>query len=195
MRVLGLNLLRDESGATIVEFALIAPVLAVTLMGLFDFSYNFYAESMIEGSIQKAARDSTIERYAQNPAVLDSRVRSAVQKVVPSSTVTMKRTAYSNYRDVGKPEKWTDGNSDGTCNNNEVFVDANGNGTWDRSGGLSASTGARDAVLYEVNATYNRKFPLAPMLGFEPTVTVTARTVLRNQPFNQQEAPATGNCA
>ena len=67
------EIFRDETGATIVEFALISPVLVLTLMGLFDLSYNFYAETMIEGAIQKAARDSTLEAYAGNGTALDTR--------------------------------------------------------------------------------------------------------------------------
>lgn len=189
------RLKQDETGATIVEFALIAPVLVVTLMGLFDFSYNFYAETMIEGAVQKAARDSTIEHYANNPSALDDRVEHAVQSVVFDADVEFVRTGYTNYADVGRPEDWTDTNGDGICADNEPFEDANGNGQWDPDRALEDTNGARSAVLYEVNATYDRAFPMAELLGFEDTVTVTARTVLRNQPFNATEDIATvGNC-
>jgi Flp pilus assembly pilin Flp len=186
---------KDESGATVVEFAMIAPVLLVTLMGLFDFSYNIYAESMIEGAVQKAARDSTIEQFANNPAALDAHVREAVQSIVPSADVTFDRSAYSNYLDVGLAEDFTDTNEDGACNAGEPFVDYNGNGFWDDDRALEENGGARDAVLYEVTATYDRAFPLAGLLGFEATTSVAARTVLRNQPFSAQSEPtATGNC-
>ncbi|QZH74704.1 MAG: pilus assembly protein [Erythrobacter sp.] len=181
---------------TVVEFALLAPVLLVTMMGLFDFSYNIYAESMIEGAVQKAARDSTIEQFANNPAALDTKVREAVQKVVPSSNVTFTRSAYRNYSDMGRAEEFTDTNGDGVCNNNETFVDLNSNGFWDSTRARDAANSARDAVLYEVNASYDRAFPLAGLLGFDDTVNVSARTVLRNQPFNMtEETFTTGNCA
>lgn len=187
---------RDEAGVTVVEFALLAPVLLVTMMGLFDFSYNIYAESMIEGAVQKAARDSTIEQFANNPAALDTKVREAVQKVVPSSNVTFTRSAYRNYSDMGRAEEFTDTNGDGVCNNNETFVDLNSNGFWDSTRARDAANSARDAVLYEVNASYDRAFPLAGLLGFDDTVNVSARTVLRNQPFNMtEETFTTGNCA
>ena len=115
--------------------------------------------------------------------------------MVPSATVTFDRSAYSRYSDVGRAEEFTDTNGDGTCNENEPFVDANGNGSWDQSRELSDSNGARDAVLYEVNASYDRPFPMAELIGFEDTVTVTARTVLRNQPFNSTaDVQAVGNC-
>lgn len=190
------SLCKDEAGVSAVEFALLAPVLLVTMMGLFDFSYNIYAESMIEGAVQKAARDSTIEQFANNPAALDTKVREAVQQVVPSADVTFTRTGYRNYADIGRGEEFTDANSDGVCSNNEPFVDLNGNGLWDSSRARADSDVARDAVLYEVAATYGRAFPMAELLGFGNSVTVRARTVLRNQPFNYQDlSTATGNCA
>ncbi|WP_271077778.1 TadE/TadG family type IV pilus assembly protein [Aurantiacibacter sp. MUD61] len=186
----------DESGATIVEFAMIAPAFVLTIMALFEFSYNYYAETMIEGAVQKAARDSTIEAYANNPAALDTKVRGAVQNIVPSAIVTFTREGYRSYSDMNRPEAWTDTNGDGICADNEPFEDLNGNGVWDQIRTLKNTNGARDAVMYQVDATYDRAFPMPELLGWEQTVTVTARTVLRNQPFNTTEHEVgVGNCA
>ncbi|MGB3165856.1 MAG: TadE/TadG family type IV pilus assembly protein [Alteraurantiacibacter sp.] len=186
---------RDERGVSVVEFALIAPVFLMTLMGLFDFSYNYYTKALLEGALQKAARDSGIEAFATNPAALDTKVKKTVQNLVPSSTVTVTRAAYSSYSDVGKAEEYTDTNDNDICDNNEPFEDANGNGRWDRDRSLGDSSGARDAVVLSVDMTYDRMFPLTGFLGFESQVTLNAQTVLRNQPFNVQADVATvGNC-
>jgi Flp pilus assembly protein TadG len=190
MRAFVLSLARDESGVTVAEFALIAPVLIMTLMGLFDMSYNFYADTMIEGAVQNAARDSTIESFASNPSALDNTVEEAIRGVVPRATVTFERTAYTNYTDIGQAEEFTDNNGDSACNNNESFVDVNGNGVWDADRSQDATSGARDAVVYEVTAVYNRMFPVPGLLNLEPQVTVRAKTILRNQPFNLQAIEA-----
>ena len=50
----------NERGTTIIEFALIAPVLMLVMMGFFDMGHEVYARSVLTGAIQKAARDSTI---------------------------------------------------------------------------------------------------------------------------------------
>ena len=195
MQWVSLHFLRDERGVTVTEFALIAPVLALTLMGMFDLSYNMYAKTMIEGAVLDAARDSTIESYANNPAALDGNVTDMIHDIVPNAALTFTRSAYTNYADVGQAEEFTDTNSDGSCNNNEVFVDVNGNGLWDSDRSQDNSSGARDAVLYEVSATYDRAFPLARLINLDQEVTVQAKTVLRNQPFNYQEiAVKTENC-
>ena len=187
--------MRDERGVTVAEFALIAPVMVLTLVGIFDLSYNMYAKTMIEGAVLDAARDSTIESYANNPAALDANVTDMINVIVPDAALTFSRSAYTNYSDVGQAEEFSDTNNDGSCNNNEVFVDVNGNGLWDADRSQDNSSGARDAVLYEVSATYDRAFPLARLINLEQEVTVQAKTVLRNQPFNFQEIAAkTENC-
>lgn len=189
------GLRRDVRGATIVEFALVAPVLLITMMGIFDLGYNMYTTSMLQGSIQQAARGATIEGARTQAAQLDAIVADAVRAVVPGATMTFTRKSYASFSGVGKPEDYTDVNGDGVCNAGEPFEDANRNGMWDRDRGAAGQGGARDAVLYTVDVTYLRAFPIAPMIGMSPTFTARARTVLRNQPYNIQDLTvATGTC-
>ncbi len=185
------RLKRDEQGATLVEFALVSPVFFMALIGMFDICYNIYAASIINGALQKAARDSTIEAADNNQSSIDSRVSDAVRKVVPTAQFSFERSAYTNFSDVGRPEDFTDSNNDGMCNDGEAFEDVNGNAQWDADRGSTGFGGARDAVLYTVTVTYNRQFPLHKMIGLSPTVTTQATTVLRNQPFAMQDVTVT----
>ena len=191
-------LLRDQSGVTIIEFAMIAPVLMLMLMGLFDLSYNMYTTQMLQGAIENAARNSSIEGAAGKEAQLDAMVTTAVRAVAPAATLTFTRRAYSSFTKAGRPEDFTDVDSDGVCSKGEPFEDANGNGKWDTDGGKTGFGGARDAVLYTVVVKYQRPFPIAGLIpGQSKTFTLSAATVLRNQPYGQQAAkvaPATGNC-
>ena len=172
---------------TLVEFAIIAPVFFMALIGMFDISYNIYAASMVQGAIQKAARDSTIESASASEAEIDARVTTAVKQVVPSAELTFERTAYTSFTDVGRPEDFTDKNDDGICNEGEPFEDVNGNAQWDSDRGTDGFGGARDAVLYKVTVAYERQFPLHRMVSIPKQVTTEATTVLRNQPFGLQD--------
>lgn len=186
------RLRRDENGVTLVEFALVSPVLVLALIGMFDICYNIYAKSILEGALQKAARDSSIEAADLSQTEIDSRVASFVRQVVPSATVTFDRKSFTNFSQVGRPEEFTDSNDDGTCNDGEAFVDVNGNAQWDTDTSTAGFGGARDAVLYTVTVSYQRQFPLHRMINLPPQVTTTASTVLRNQPYAMQEkAPNT----
>ena len=40
----------DERGATLVEFALISPVLLLTILGLFEMGYNYYIQAQLQGA-------------------------------------------------------------------------------------------------------------------------------------------------
>ena len=189
------TLRRDQNGVAIHEFGLLAPVLMLMLMGFFDIGHNMYANSMLFGSVQKAARDSTLEGATES--VLDAKVTEAVQSVVGNDAqVTFKRTAYSSFTAVSKAEEFTDLNSDGNCNDGEPFEDTNRNGMWDQDQGEAGLGGARDAVLYNVTIKYPRKFPIAPLIGISPYHETTATTVLRNQPFGDPiDRSGVGNCA
>ena len=189
------NLGTDAEGATVVEFALASPVLVLLLMGLFDMGYSVYANTMLQGALQRAARDSTVEGAASTLTVLDDAVKSEVLRVVPDASIAFSRKAYANFTDIGLEEDYTDANENGVCDDGEPYEDANGSGTWDRDRGANGLGGARDAVVYTATMTYNRKFPMASLIGLSETVTNSASTVLRNQPYDAQKSRAKlGNC-
>ena len=190
------TLLADERGATLVEFALVAPVLLMTLLGLFEMGYNYYIQAQLQGAIQQAARNSTIENAMGNSAEIDARVARAVHHIVPKAEVEFARRSYANFSDVQQAEDFSDIDANGTCNDGEPFEDANGNGSWDQDRGSDGQGGARDAVLYVVSVSYRRAFGVGELLGFPAMFTTDATTVLRNQPFGEQAVTAVaGNCA
>jgi len=187
---------RDEQGATLVEFAFVAPIFLVLLLGIFDAAYTQYSASMVNGVMQKAGRDMTLENAGGNQATLDAMVEDRVQRVVPGATVALSKLSHFDFDDIGEAEDFTDEDGDGICNNNEIYVDDNANGQWDADKGKSGIGGARDAVLYTATVTYPRIFPMYTLIGLPETVTVSASTVLRNQPYdNQDRSTTTGNCA
>ncbi len=189
---------RDAQGATIVEFALVLPVLMITLMGLFDLAYNMYTQQMLQGAIQNAARNSTIEGAANDQSGIDAIVTRAVHAISPNATLQFDRRAYASFADVARPEDFTDVNTNGVCDNGEPFEDVNGNGAWDADRAAAGFGGARDAVLYSVTVNYPRAFPIAKFIpGQTDDFTLRTQTVLRNQPYGMQEtsAPAMGNCS
>lgn len=189
------RLLAESRGATTVEFALISPVLLMMLMGTWELGYNLYASMMLQGVITKAGRDSTIEGAGSTTGTIDQSVTDRVRQIVPNATLAFTRKSYSSLGNVSRPEDFTDNNTNGTCDGGEPFEDANGNGTWDSDRGRNGIGGARDAVLYTVTMTYPRTFAMAKLAGFSTNVTITAQTILRNQPYSlQQITVTTGNC-
>jgi Flp pilus assembly protein TadG len=176
----------DERGATLVEFAILLPVLLGLLMGLMDLCYQAYVQAVLEGAVQKAARDSTIE--AADTATIDNRVIAAVRQVAGKATVTPSRLFYSSFS-VIKPEDFVDSNGNNKYDFGECFTDINGNGQWDMDPGRAGQGGASDVTVYKVTAAYTRIFPVARLIGLSNQVVLTAATRFKNQPYGTQSIP------
>jgi Flp pilus assembly protein TadG len=189
------RLARDESGVTVIEFAIVAPVMLLMLMGFFDLAHTEYARSVLQGAMQMAARNSTLESGLTSQAAIDSYVTNQVKSVVGTgATFTSTRLSYSDFSSVGKPENYTDSNGNGQYDVGECFEDVNGNGQWDSDLGKSGQGGADDAVLYTMTVSYKRMFPMATMVGWPARQTIVASTVLRNQPYSGQSMPVYAKC-
>ncbi len=185
------TLRRDDVGAALVEFAFVAPVLILLIMGILDVGHRIYATAILQGSVQKAARDASLDDGAANAGTIDDRVKNLMLPVLqpePISTFDFTRRNYSNFSDVSQPEDFTDTNNDGDCNNGEPYDDINGNDSWDADRGASGQGNAKDAVLYTVRVTYPRLFPMAGLIGLSQEESIEASTVVRNQPFGEQSA-------
>jgi Flp pilus assembly protein TadG len=196
----GLNMLRvrkrrigdDKRGIAAVEFAVIAPVFLVVLMGGMDFGHTLYVQSILQGSVQKAARDNTLDSSTSQAALdaIDLKVRSDIRNINNQATVNITRRFYRNFSTAAAkvPETWTDTNANGRCDASEPYVDANNNSVWDADGGDGGQGGARDITVYQATMTYPRMFPTNTLIGFPANVTITAQTVLANQPYGDQQA-------
>lgn len=176
------RLLRERRAATLVEFAIIAPVMMMALMGLGDVLYRAYVSAILVGAVQKAGRDSGIQ-YSDTTA-LDTAVQTMVKTIAPSATFASTRKNYDTFSQVA-PEPFTDTNGNGVRDPGECFTDENGNGIWDADPGVNGQGGADDVVAYTMTVTYPRLFPVA-ILGMSATATASATTVLKNQPYSAQ---------
>ena len=180
------QLAQDATGAVLIEFALVAPVFLMLIMGTFDLGQMAYGKSVLEGAVQKAARDSALE--TSSTLVADNTVKNIIGPILPGAQLTTTRTSYFDFVDIGRPERWNDGNNNGQCDNNETYVDENSNGDWDKDIGVTGNGGASDVIIYTVVVKYTPVFriPFMPAKWYERTLTSTA--VRKNQPFAQQTA-------
>lgn len=186
----------DEKGATAVEFAVVSTAFLVMIMGGFDMGHTLYTQAVLQGVVQKAARDSSLETgtiIAQQNAI-DARVRDSVRDLNTSLTdddIEITRKYYHDFTTAAAktPE---DVSGDGICSPGEQYFDRNFSGTYDADGGAAGQGNAKDAVVYSVSMTYPRLFPVTGLIGLSPNVTITATTLLANQPYGEQ---ATGSIA
>jgi Flp pilus assembly protein TadG len=173
---------RDTSGATIVEFALILPVLCMMLLGTLDLGYRSYVASVVQGALHDAARMATVGGVST--AQIQTYVTNKLQAFSRNATITTTTRSYSDYSGVKVAETITQDTAPfGTYNPGDCFQDANGNGSYDTDRGRSGTGGSEDVVYFEVTMTYPHIMPVGKLFGWSGNVTTTQNTVLRNQPY------------
>lgn len=176
----------DRRGTAITEFALTAPMFLLLVMGIFDYSWQMYAQQVLQGAVGDASRLSTLEGNASTAKqkLLDDAVRDKVKDVIGNASLEFSRKAYQDFSGVGQREALEDSNNNGKADKGECFDDMNGNNSWDsQDQGRSGNGGASDVVLYTASAKIERILPVWKILGQSQQVTLTSSTVLRNQPY------------
>ncbi|MEG3086111.1 TadE/TadG family type IV pilus assembly protein [Sphingomonas sp. PB4P5] len=190
---------RDTSGVTAIEFAFVAPVMLLLIMGLGEMMYQEYVQVILNGSVQKAARDSAIQGGAENTTAIDAAVITMISTIAKTTsqscvaspaarTWCSSRKSYAQFGNI-KPEYIYDTNANGVLDGKECFDDVNANKTWDADPGIAGQGGANDVTLYTMSVTYARLFPVAKMIGLSDQQTLTSTTILKNQPYANQAVP------
>ncbi len=67
------NILKSEKGTSIVEFAIVLPLLIILIFGMFEFSVLFYDKAVITNASREGARAGIVYRsnVSVTPAVYD----------------------------------------------------------------------------------------------------------------------------
>ncbi len=187
----------NRLGSAVVEFAIVAPVLLTLLLGGLDLGYGTYVRALLEGEMQKASRDRTLESSSPEDMrrKLETDVLMAVRNIAPEAKIEFSRRVYHDYSNASSvPEEFNDANENGNCDAGEVYIDANNNSNWDIDGGVSDSDGsANDVVVYTATLNYDQ-LPLGGVLPWRRGTQITARTALRNQPYDKRVTPTERSC-
>lgn len=188
------RLVRDRRGVAAVEFAFMAPLFLLATMGIFDLAWQYYMKATLSGIVEEAGRSATLQVYSSNQDALDEAVRAQVQNVYRGLNVDIERRAYAGYGDVRTPERFTDADSNGRFDDGECFYDSNGNGRWDADPSAAGNGRANQVVEFTASVDFVRIFPLWRMLGQPQVTKISARTLLRNQPYSDGEGGAESIC-
>ena len=180
------RLLRDQRGATLVEFGLVAGPFILMLLGIMDLGYRGYVDTVSKSVLHRVARDaSTGEMTAEQ---IEQQVNDGLDALVlKDAVISVTTESYFDFTNIGKPEKLTvDNNGNGEVDPGDCFIDNNGNDVFDTDYGIAGTGGPDDIVNYKIEITSPRLFPLASMMGLDETMTISNSTAVRNQPYGAQ---------
>ena len=198
LRQLARRLATDRHGATIIEFAIVAPVLLLLLVGGFELAHQSYVKAVLQSALTDAARRAAVEdpQFVAAGDTLEERVENLViAKIGPSApdaTVSVSQEIFFDFSGIGNPEKlMTDVDGDGQYDeaDGDCFADLNENGEYDTDTGRDGIGGSNDVVLYEATLSMPRLFPLDAFIDVGPAVELRAETAIRNQPYAAQRTP------
>lgn len=195
------RLVKDSSGVSILEFAFVAPILLLLIIGGIELGYKAYLRSIANGVLERAGRLASAGNMSDT--AIDSFIRDQLSLIAMgsdvNSAVTITKRNYFNFSNVGAGEKITaDTAPIGSYNSTDCYEDRNNNGVFDATAGGSLGLGgADDIVFYEVEIIVPRLLPfegivsmLNPGTSFNNNNSnseiVYARTTVRNQPFATQ---------
>jgi Flp pilus assembly protein TadG len=87
MRTLLSRLRRDTRGASVIEFALFAPILAMMAMGISDFAMGYSAKLKVEGAVYRTLEKISVGSVQSDYQYLKAEAATAAG--VPQSAVTV----------------------------------------------------------------------------------------------------------
>lgn len=198
LRAFATGLARDAKGVTIVEFAFVAPVMILMLVGGFDLAHQSYIRAVLQGALNDAARRAAVEDpvFQAEGDTTEERVEAVIRRqvgpITPGATIAITQRNFFDFTSVGNPEKlMTDENDNGQydADDGDCFADLDEDGEYDTDTGRDGIGGANDVVFYQATVTMPRLVPLDRLLNLSPNYNLAAETAIRNQPYATQKTP------
>jgi len=177
----------ERRGASALEFALLAPVLLLLLVGIVEYALVLFVQFSLDHAVGEAARFGITGRTLPGQDRMEA-VRAVLRARLPAlleaEAVTIDTLVYPDFDSIGRPEPFVDRNGNGTHDAGEPFTDLNGNGRWDEDMGVPGAGGPDDVVLYRARTRWRLISPLGPLLAPpDGVLELESSVAVRNEPF------------
>lgn len=191
----------QQSGATVVEFALIFPIFLTLLLGGFQLCYIGWASNRLESAVREASRVGITGETGSisRQQLIEGSVSQAMSNISMASggSITFQSRAYPNFASLNNPgEPYDDINKNNVCDPGETFYDYNGDAVRSTSDISTPGVGGPgDIVRYEVTYPMNLFVPLAKkFFGDGNKLELKTRTIVQNELYGAGQTPTPGTC-
>jgi hypothetical protein len=180
--------LRCRRGASLVEFALVFPLLIVFVVALLEIGMMMFIQSAMEGGLREASRFGITNQAVAGETRVESILRILEEHTlgfVDFDAATVEIMTYDSFNDVGQPEPFTDqAPLNGVYDLGEPFTDLNGNAQWDADRGTAGVGASGEVVSYTVEYNWVPMTGLiSAFVGDGSGIPMEASTAVRNEPF------------
>jgi Flp pilus assembly pilin Flp len=186
--------LRDDSGATAIEFSIVAGMFFLLMLGVIEFGLFMMTQVAIESATTQAGRATAIgvatggDRVAAVTSLIRQRTAGLINRdaiIISASTVA---TGGATVPDFCLHENGAPADSPPTCPpwvvDGQVHYFENGNNNVYNGPGTTTLGNAGDLVEVRVSYPWRVLIPfLGEFFGDHGVVLITSSTVVRNEPF------------
>jgi Flp pilus assembly pilin Flp len=194
----------DQRGSNVVEFALVMPFFAMTVLASFQVGYIGWAQNRLEAAVREGSRagvtgDTGPDPTASRDEFIMHTVEDAMRglRIAENQSISLEAKAYPSYQTLNKPgEPFDDANNNGICDAGETYYDYDGvPGRSLTDIGSPGSGGSGDVVRYTVTFPLKLFVPVAGSLfGNNGVLNLESTTVVKNENFAAGAPPASGTC-
>ncbi len=179
------SFINHTSGASVVEFSFIMPVMLLVLVGLIEIIFAFALNTLIEGGLRESARygvtgaGSQLERQTQIMNIVSRHTLGFVTE----ETAEIEMLIYPDFESIARFEPYDDtAPVNGQFDIGEDYDDVNGNGQWDEDMGVQGVGQGNDILLYKIKYDWPMLTSFfAGIIGEE--INMEVALAVRNEPF------------
>ena len=176
-----------EAGVTAIEFAVVAPVMCILVMGIIEFAIIMMVYNVMEGATATSARTGKtnyVDGSGTRQQTILNQITTRAGALVDATKLAVATKYYKQYDQINDPEPYVDANHNGQRDAGESFTDINGNGVWDVDMGQSGYGSAGDIVVYTVSYPWIVSTPIvSSFIGTNGIFTITTHAVVKNEPY------------
>ena len=181
------SLVCDNKGIAAIEFAMLAPVLMILMIGSLETGMILLAQSVMESAIFDASRTSRTgytEAGLSRDATIVAKLNQRAGVLLNTASINLNSATYGQFDQIGQPEPFIDANGNGARDIGENYTDVNLNGQYDTDMGGIGNGSASQIVVYTATYPWKLITPLmSQFIGTNGTYTIAARAVIQNDPF------------
>ena len=183
------RLAKNEEGATIVEFAVVAPVFFLLLMGIIEFGLIGFHSVALDAAVAQTSRQASLGNvpsgFPDRVSYVQSELRDRTQGLINSDSIVISANLVSAGGAGASPDIClTDPPSiGGPCPSGTPFQDVNGIPGYQGNAAAVTLGGAGDIVEIRASYPWRVQIPLLrDFVGRDGVLFITSSTVVKNEP-------------
>lgn len=180
------RLLKDENGATAIEFAVIGLTVIYFLVGIIEFSVTMTVGNSLEAATNMSSRLGKTG-YVDEEAMLTQQetiyqeIERRVGPLIDMDKLEITHEVFNDFKSLTSPDILKDENGDGDTDDAGEWTDVDGDGFKDGAPGVGSSG---NIVVYRISYPWKVMTPMmGKVIGDGGIINLTAYSVVKNEPY------------